>query len=54
DSMGDVRIPAGMLYGAQTERARRNFPISGIRFGRRFIQALGAIKKAAAEVNREL
>ena len=54
DSMGDVRIPAGMLYGAQTERARRNFPISGIRFGRRFIQALGAIKGAAAEVNREL
>ena len=54
DSMGEVRIPAGMLYGAQTERARLNFPISGIRFGRRFIQALGAIKKAAAEVNLEL
>ncbi len=54
DSMGEVRIPAGMLYGAQTERARRNFPISGVRFGRRFIQALGAIKKAAAEVNSEL
>ena len=54
DSMGDVPIPAGMLYGAQTERARTNFPISGIRFSRRFIQALGAIKKAAAEVNREL
>ncbi len=52
--MGEVRIPEGMLYGAQTERARRNFPISGIRFGRRFIQALGAIKKAAAEVNRDL
>ncbi|MCK5412656.1 MAG: aspartate ammonia-lyase, partial [Gemmatimonadetes bacterium] len=54
DSMGEVRIPAGMLYGAQTERARRNFPISGVRFGRRFIQALGAIKKTAAEVNSEL
>jgi fumarate hydratase class II len=54
DSMGEVRIPAGMLYGAQTERARQNFPISGVRFGRRFIQALGAIKGASAEVNRAL
>ena len=54
DSMGEVTIPAGMLYGAQTERARQNFPISGIRFGRRFIQALGAIKKAAAAVNLDL
>jgi fumarate hydratase class II len=43
-----------MLYGAQTERARQNFPISGIRFDRRFIQALGAIKKVAARVNQSL
>ena len=54
DSMGEVQIGAGMLYGAQTERARQNFPISGIRFDRRFIQALGAIKKVAARVNESL
>jgi fumarate hydratase class II len=52
--MGEVQIGAGMLYGAQTERARQNFPISGIRFDRRFIQALGAIKKVAARVNQSL
>jgi fumarate hydratase class II len=54
DSMGEVEIPAGMLYGAQTERARRNFPISDLRFSRRFLRALGAVKRSAAEVNREL
>ena len=54
DSMGPVRIPADMLYGAQTERARQNFPISRLRFDRRFLYALGAIKKAAAEVNEDL
>jgi fumarate hydratase class II len=54
DSMGEVEIPADRLYGAQTQRARENFPISGLRFGRRFLRALGAVKKAAAEVNRDL
>jgi fumarate hydratase class II len=54
DSMGPVRIPADMLYGAQTERARQNFPISKLRFDRRFLCALAAIKRAAAEVNVEL
>ncbi|MDX1578318.1 MAG: class II fumarate hydratase [Gemmatimonadota bacterium] len=54
DSMGEMEIPSDRLYGAQTERARRNFPISGLRFGRRFIEALGAIKLAAARVNRAL
>ncbi len=54
DSMGEMRIPADRLYGAQTERARRNFPISDLRFGRRFIEALGAIKRTAARVNFEL
>lgn len=54
DSMGEMPIPADRLYGAQTERARRNFPISGIRFGRRFLEALGAIKRVAADVNLEL
>jgi len=54
DSMGPVEIPAEMIYGAQTERARRNFPISRLRFDRRFLYALGTIKRAAAEVNEEL
>jgi fumarate hydratase class II len=54
DSMGPVEIPVEMIYGAQTERARRNFPISRLRFDRRFLYALGAIKRAAAEVNEEL
>ena len=54
DSMGEMPIPSDRLYGAQTERARRNFPISDLRFGRRFIEALGAIKLAASRVNREL
>ena len=54
DSLGEVHVPADALYGAQTQRAFENFPISGQRFGRRFIQALGLIKKSAAQVNREL
>ena len=54
DSLGEVHVPADALYGAQTQRAFENFPISGQRFGRRFIQALGLIKKSAARVNREL
>ena len=49
-----MRVPVGALYGAQTQRAVENFPISGQRFGRRFIQALGLIKKSAAETNAEL
>jgi len=54
DSLGEVKVPAGALYGAQTQRAVENFPISGQRFGRRFIQALGLIKRAAAEANAEM
>jgi len=54
DSMGEVRVPRDALFGAQTRRALDNFPISGIRFSRRFIEALGAIKLEAAEVNAEL
>jgi fumarate hydratase class II len=54
DSMGDVEVPAGALYGASTQRAVLNFPISGQRFPRRFIRAQALIKKAAAEVNAEL
>jgi len=54
DSLGEVRVPADALYGAQTQRAVENFPISGIRFPRVFIRALGLIKAAAAEVNADL
>jgi fumarate hydratase class II len=54
DSMGEVRVPAGAYYGASTERARQNFPISNLRLPRRFIRALAQIKGAAALVNTEL
>lgn len=54
DSMGAMRVPAAALYGAQTQRAVENFPISGIRFPRPFIRALGLIKRAAAQTNAEL
>lgn len=54
DSLGEIRVPADALYGAQTQRACENFPISGITFSRAFIRALGLIKAAAAEVNAEL
>jgi len=54
DSMGDVRVPASALYGAQTQRALENFPISGLRFSREFLHAIGAVKLAAARANRDL
>jgi fumarate hydratase class II len=54
DSMGKVRVPRDALYGAQTQRAIDNFPVSGIRFPRIFIRALGLIKGASAEVNGKL
>ncbi|MBW3533894.1 MAG: class II fumarate hydratase [Gemmatimonadetes bacterium] len=54
DSLGEVRVPEKALYGAQTQRAFENFPISGQRFGRRFIQALGLIKQASAQANAAL
>jgi fumarate hydratase class II len=54
DSLGEVRVPKSARYGAQTQRAFENFPISGQRFSRRFIEALGLIKAAAAETNKEL
>jgi fumarate hydratase class II len=53
DSLGDVEVPAGAYYGAQTERARRNFPVSGLTFPRRFIAALGMIKSEAAKINAD-
>ncbi len=54
DSMGDMTVPASAYYGAQTQRAVENFPISGYRFGRRFIHALGLVKRSAAKVNKDL
>ena len=54
DSMGEVQVPESAYYGASTQRARRNFPISNLRLPRRFIRALAQIKGAAALVNTEL
>ena len=54
DSMGEVEVPSGALYGAQTQRAVENFPISGLRFPRSFLRALGMVKGAAAAVNQQL
>ena len=52
--MGEVKVPAEALWGAQTERARQNFTVSSRRFDRRFIKALALIKWAAAEANADL
>ncbi len=54
DSLGEVRVPVDALYGGQTQRAIENFPVSGLRFGRRFIRALGLVKLACAGVNADL
>ncbi|MDG3002985.1 class II fumarate hydratase [Paludisphaera mucosa] len=54
DSMGEMDVPVDAYYGAQTERARRNFEIGSLRFPRAFLRALGLIKKSAAGVNRDL
>jgi fumarate hydratase class II len=54
DSMGELKVPADALYGAQTQRAIDNFPISGLAMPREFIRALGLIKSAAAQANADL
>ena len=54
DSLGEIQVPADAYWGAQTQRAVENFPISNVTFGGRFIRALGVVKKAAAEANRDL
>jgi fumarate hydratase class II len=54
DSLGDIQVPADALYGAQTQRAVDNFPISDLRFPRAMIRALGMIKGAAAATNADL
>ncbi len=54
DSLGEVHVPADKLYGAQTQRALDNFPVSDERFPRRFIEALGLVKLSAAKANHAL
>ena len=54
DSLGELRVPADALYGAQTQRAVENFPVSGLRPWRAFIWSMATIKRAAAEVNHDL
>ncbi|MEP6956385.1 MAG: class II fumarate hydratase, partial [Chthoniobacterales bacterium] len=54
DSMGEMAVPAEALYGASTQRAVLNFPVSGYRFARPFIRALGLLKWAAAQANHDL
>ncbi|HMQ16991.1 MAG TPA: lyase family protein, partial [Phycisphaerae bacterium] len=54
DSMGEMQVPSGAYYGASTQRAVLNFPVSGYRFGREFIRAMGATKHACAEANASL
>ena len=54
DSMGELPVPHNAYYGAQTMRAKQNFPISNLRFPRSFIYAIGLIKSSAAKVNIQL
>ena len=54
DSLGDIHVPAGALYGAQTQRAVENFPVSGLKPRPAFIWSMAMIKRAAAEVHRDL
>jgi fumarate hydratase class II len=54
DSMGELRVPADALYGAQTQRAVENFPISGLRMPGAMIRAIALVKRACAQVNNEL
>lgn len=54
DSMGELQVPSEALWGAQTQRALQNFPISGLKQDRAFIWAMALIKRAAAEVHRDL
>ncbi len=54
DSMGELQVPAEALWGAQTQRAVQNFPISGLKLPRAFIAALGLVKQAAARANTHL
>ena len=54
DSMGELQVPENALYGAQTQRAIQNFPVSGQRMPEAFVRALITVKKAAAQANMKL
>src|SRR6476620_5815023 len=54
DSMGELKVPTDALWGAQTQRAVQNFPISGLTMPRAFVLALGLVKQAAARANTKL
>ncbi|RMG88912.1 MAG: aspartate ammonia-lyase, partial [Chloroflexi bacterium] len=54
DSLGEVRVPANAYYAAQTQRAVENFPVSGLKQYRAFIWGMAVIKRAAAEVHKDL
>ena len=54
DSLGELQVPADAMWGAQTQRAVLNFPISGLTMPRGFLRALGLVKAAAAEANAAL
>ncbi|MFQ5815974.1 MAG: class II fumarate hydratase [Candidatus Hydrothermarchaeaceae archaeon] len=54
DTLGEVRVPSDAYYGPQTQRARENFPVSGIRLQTRFVRAQGVLKEAAAKANVKL
>ena len=54
DSMGELQVPEEAAYGAQTQRAVENFPISGVTLPKAFIQALGLVKQACANANFDL
>ena len=54
DSMGEVRVPAQAYYGAQTQRAVENFPISGWQLPAALVQAMGRVKYACGVANRDL
>jgi fumarate hydratase class II len=54
DSLGEMQVPAAAYWGAQTQRALGNFPVSSLTFDRRFVRALGVVKKAAARANADL
>jgi fumarate hydratase, class II len=54
DSMGEMQVPADALWGASTQRAVENFPVLGLGMPKRFVRAMGLVKRAAADVNRDL
>src|SRR5207245_11091959 len=54
DSMGEVKVPSSAYYGAETQRAVQNFPISGLRLAKEFIRAMALIKLSAARANMQL